>query len=161
MDTLTASIDAFMAPLASILSAFVFFSVPVFDQQVPLVVAFFAIGSLFFTLYLRFINIRGFWLALRLVRGDFKDPSAEGEISHFKALATAISGTVGVGNIGGVAVAISLGGAGAAFWLFVAGFLSMSTKSMKDSSGTKRRAMSSKIKSKINAMLFTKNFTLG
>ena len=60
MDTLAASIDAFMAPLASALSAFVFFSVPVFGQQVPLVVAWLAIGALFFTLYLRFINIRGF-----------------------------------------------------------------------------------------------------
>ena len=139
MDTLAASIDAFIAPLASALSAFVFFSVPVFGQQVPLVVAWLAIGALFFTLYLRFINIRGFWLAVRHVRGDFKDPSAEGEISHFRALATAISGTVGVGNIGGVAVAISLGGAGAAFWLFVAGFLSMSTKLIECTLGVKYR----------------------
>ena len=139
MDTLAASIDAFMAPLASALSAFVFFSVPVFGQQVPLVVAWLAIGALFFTLYLRFINIRGFWLAVRHVRGDFKDSSAEGEISHFRALATAISGTVGVGNIGGVAVAISLGGAGAAFWLFVAGFLSMSTKLIECTLGVKYR----------------------
>ena len=139
MDTLAASIDAFMAPLASALSAFVFFSVSVFGQQVPLVVAWLAIGALFFTLYLRFINIRGFWLAFRHVRGDFKDPSADGEISHFRALATAISGTVGVGNIGGVAVAISLGGAGAAFWLFVAGFLSMSTKLIECTLGVKYR----------------------
>ena len=116
MDTLAASIDAFMAPLASTLSSVVFFAVPLFGQDVPLVVLWLAIGALFFTFYLRFINIRGFWLAFRHVRGDFKDPSAEGEISHFRALATAISGTVGVGNIGGVAVAISLGGAGAAFW---------------------------------------------
>lgn len=139
MDTLAASIDAFMAPLASALSAFVFFSVSVFGQQVPLVVAWLAIGALFFTVYLRFINIRGFWLAVRHVRGDFKDPSAEGEISHFRALATAISGTVGVGNIGGVAVAISLGGAGAAFWLLVAGFLSMSTKLIECTLGVKYR----------------------
>ena len=139
MDTLAASIDTFMAPLASALSAFVFFSISVFGQQVPLVVAWLAIGALFFTLYLRFINIRGFWLAVRHVRGDFKDPSAEGEISHFRALATAISGTVGVGNIGGVAVAISLGGAGAAFWLFVAGFLSMSTKLIECTLGVKYR----------------------
>lgn len=139
MDTLAASIDAFMAPLASALSAFVFFAVPVFGQPLPLVVAWLAIGALFFTLYLRFINIRGFWLAVRHVRGDFKDQSAEGEISHFRALATAISGTVGVGNIGGVAVAISLGGAGAAFWLFVAGFLSMSTKLIECTLGVKYR----------------------
>ena len=139
MDTLAASIDAFMAPLASALSSFVFFAVPLFGQDVPLVVLWLAIGALFFTFYLRFINIRGFWLAFRHVRGDFKDPSAEGEISHFRALATAISGTVGVGNIGGVAVAISIGGAGAAFWLFVAGFLSMSTKLIECTLGVKYR----------------------
>ena len=139
MDTLAASIDAFMAPLASALSAFVFFAVPLFGEQVPLVVIWLAVGALFFTVYLRFINVRGLWLAFRHVRGDFKDPSAEGEISHFRALATAISGTVGVGNIGGVAVAISLGGPGAAVWLFVAGFLSMSTKLIECTLGVKYR----------------------
>ena len=139
MDTLASSIDAFMAPLASALSAFVFFAVPLFGEQVPLVVIWLAVGALFFTVYLRFINVRGLWLAFRHVRGDFKDPSAEGEISHFRALATAISGTVGVGNIGGVAVAISLGGPGAAVWLFVAGFLSMSTKLIECTLGVKYR----------------------
>ena len=66
-----------------------------------------------FTLYLGFINIRGFGLALRHVRGHYHNPQANGEISHFQAVATAISGTVGIGNIGGVAVAISVGGRGA------------------------------------------------
>ena len=74
MDTLAASIDAFMAPLASTLSSVVFFAVPLFGQDVPLVVLWLAIGALFFTFYLRFINIRGCWLAFRHVRGDFKDP---------------------------------------------------------------------------------------
>jgi AGCS family alanine or glycine:cation symporter len=60
MDTLAASIDAFMAPLASALSSFVFFAIPLFGQDVPLVVLWLAIGALFFTFYLRFINIRGF-----------------------------------------------------------------------------------------------------
>ena len=61
MDTLAASIDAFMAPLASALSAFVFFAVPLFGEQVPLVVIWLAVGALFFTVYLRFINVRGLW----------------------------------------------------------------------------------------------------
>ena len=86
-----------------------------------------------------FINIRGFGLALRLVRGDYHNPKASGEISHFQAVATAISGTVGMGNIGGVAAAIVIGGPGAAFWLVVAGFLSMSTKLVECTLGVKYR----------------------
>jgi len=85
-------------------------------------------GGVFFTCYLGFINIRGFKHAIRLVKGDFADPKNPGDITQFQALTTAVSGTVGIGNIAGVAVAISVGGPGAVFWLIVAGFLSMSTK---------------------------------
>ena len=98
-----------------------------------------AVAALFFTFYLGFINIRGFGLALRHVRGHFHNPAANGEISHFQAVATAISGTVGIGNIGGVAVAIAIGGPGAAFWLFIAGFLAMSTKLVECTLGVKYR----------------------
>ena len=139
MDALAAAIESFLSPLAAALSKVVFFSVSLFGVSVPLVVAWLAAGALFFTVYLGFVNIRGFWLAVRHVRGDFADPKAKGEISHFRALATAVSGTVGVGNIGGVAIAISIGGAGAAFWLFVAGFLSMSTKAIECTLGVKYR----------------------
>ena len=139
MDALAAAIESFLSPLAAALSKVVFFSVSLFGVDVPLVVAWLAAGALFFTVYLGFVNIRGFWLAVRHVRGDFADPNAKGEISHFRALATAVSGTVGVGNIGGVAIAISIGGAGAAFWLFVAGFLSMSTKAIECTLGVKYR----------------------
>ena len=139
MDALAAAIESFLSPLAAALSKVVFFSISLFGVSVPLVVAWLAAGALFFTVYLGFVNIRGFWLAVRHVRGDFADPKAKGEISHFRALATAVSGTVGVGNIGGVAIAISIGGAGAAFWLFVAGFLSMSTKAIECTLGVKYR----------------------
>jgi AGCS family alanine or glycine:cation symporter len=74
------------------------------------------------------VNLRAFKHAIELVRGDFGEPNSHGEVSHFQALATAVSGTVGIGNIGGVAVAVSVGGAGAVFWLIVAGVLGMSTK---------------------------------
>ena len=83
---------------------------------------------MFFTCYLGFINISGFKHAIRLVKGDFADHKNPGDITQFQALTTAVSGTVGIGNIGGVAVAISVGGPGAVFWLIVAGFFSMSTK---------------------------------
>ena len=74
-----------------------------------------------------------------LVRGDYADPNSHGEVSHFQALATAVSGTVGIGNIGGVAVAVTVGGAGATFWLIVAGFLGMSTKFVECTLGVKYR----------------------
>jgi len=139
MNRLADALEGFLSPIAAALSNFVFFSVTILGVEVSLVVAWLAAGSLFFTVYLGFINVRGFWLAIRHVRGDFAAPNAKGEISHFRALATAISGTVGVGNIGGVAIAISIGGAGAAFWLFVAGFLSMSTKAIECTLGVKYR----------------------
>ena len=112
---------------------------PIAGTDVPLIVMWTAVAGLFFTFYLRLINVRALGLAIRHARGDFADPDARGEISHFKAVATAVSGTVGVGNIGGVAVAISLGGPGAAFWLFIAGLLSMSTKLVECTLGVKYR----------------------
>ena len=132
-------VEAHLGPVAESLSSFVFSTVSVAGTDVPLIVVWTAVASLFFTVYLRLINIRALGLAIRHARGDFSDPDARGEISHFKAVATAVSGTVGVGNIGGVAVAISLGGPGAAFWLFVAGLLSMSTKLVECTLGVKYR----------------------
>jgi AGCS family alanine or glycine:cation symporter len=132
-------VEAVVRPLANALSAVVFFKVDLFDQPFPLIVLWLAVAAAFFTFYMGFINIRGFGLALRHVRGDFDDPKATGEISHFQAVATAISGTVGIGNIGGVAVAIVIGGPGAAFWLILAGFLSMSTKLVECTLGVKYR----------------------
>jgi AGCS family alanine or glycine:cation symporter len=116
-----------------------FFEINFFGQMAPIIVLWLVIAALFFTVYLGFINLRGFGYALRIVKGDYKDPNADGEISHFQAVSTAISGTVGIGNIGGVAVAIGLGGPGAAFWLFLAGFLGMSTKLVECTLGVKYR----------------------
>lgn len=99
-----------------------------FGTGVPFVVAWLLVGGIFLTLRMAFINIRAFWHAIRLTRGDYDDPEDVGEVSHFQALAAALSATVGLGNIGGVAVAIGLGGPGAAFWIFIVGFLGMSTK---------------------------------
>ncbi len=133
------TVEAWVRPLAAGLSAMVFYKVPLFGQPFPLIVLWLAIAAVFFTLYMGFINIRGFWWAVRHTRGDFTDKSARGEISHFQAVATAISGTVGIGNIGGVAVAIVLGGPGAAFWLMLAGVLAMSTKLVECTLGVKYR----------------------
>ena len=109
--------------LSSFVTSVIFFSVPVAGTKVPLIVVWLIAAATFFTIYLGFQNIRGFKHAIDLVRGKYSDPKDAGEVSHFQALATAVSGTVGLGNIAGVAVAISLGGPGATFWMIVAGFL--------------------------------------
>lgn len=136
-----AAINAFTAPVASFIGKVVFFriGIEVFGAGLPLVVLWLVIGAVFFTLYMNFINLRGFKHAIELVRGDYADPNSHGEVSHFQALATAVSGTVGIGNIGGVAVAVTVGGAGATFWLIVAGFLGMSTKFVECTLGVKYR----------------------
>jgi AGCS family alanine or glycine:cation symporter len=96
--------------------------------RVPLLVLWLVLGSLFFTLRLSFVQFRVFRHALSVTRGRYDDPSDEGEVSHFQALTAALSATVGLGNIAGVAIAISIGGPGATFWMIIAGFLGMASK---------------------------------
>ncbi len=133
------TINTLTAPFADWLASIVFFSFPFFGANLPLVVLWLVVGAVFFTFFMSFINIRGFMHAIRLVRGDYADDDSPGEVSHFQALATAVSGTVGIGNIGGVAVAVTIGGAGATFWLIIAGFLGMSTKFVECTLGVKYR----------------------
>ncbi len=133
------SINAATAPIASFIGQVVFFKIPIFGAQLPVVVLWLVVGAVFFTFYMGFINLRGFKHAIQLVRGDYADPNSHGEVSHFQALATAVSGTVGIGNIGGVAVAVTVGGPGATFWLIMAGFLGMSTKFVECTLGVKYR----------------------
>ncbi len=134
-----AAVDAVMSPINAVLYNAVFYEVPFFGTRLKLVVAWLVIGAVFCTFYFGFINFRGFGQALRLVRGDYSDPNDAGEVSHFQALATALSGTVGVGNIGAVPVLIVIGGPGAVFWMIVAGFLGMSTKFVECTLGVKYR----------------------
>jgi AGCS family alanine or glycine:cation symporter len=107
----------------------------------PFIVLWLVIGATFFTIYMGFINLKGIKHAYQLIRGDYDKPGDEGEVSHFQALVTALSGTVGLGNIAGVAVAISLGGAGATFWMIFAGFLGMSSKFVECTLGVKYRRL--------------------
>lgn len=110
------------------LSAFVFMSVPVGGVEVQLIVLWLALAMVFTTVWLGFPQFRGFREAWNVVRGRYHDPSAPGQVSQFAALATALSGTVGLGNIAGVAVALSMGGPGAIFWMLVIGIFAMSLK---------------------------------
>lgn len=107
--------------------------------EIPLVVAWLVIGAIIFTLRMGFINLRGFKHAIEITRGKYDDPNDEGEVSHFQALASALSATVGLGNIAGVAIAVSLGGPGAIFWMVTAGFLGMSSKFVECTLGQKYR----------------------
>jgi AGCS family alanine or glycine:cation symporter len=154
--------DAFM-PFASWWEGFVLKSIPVGEYNISIVLILLICGSTFFTLYFKFPSISQFPLAINTVRGKYdeldhhgvektdlnvvdgdlpdtiKDESKEGEVTHFQALATAVSGTVGLGNIAGVAVAIALGGPGATFWMIVCGLIGMSTKFVECTLGVKYR----------------------
>jgi len=96
--------------------------------SIPMVVLWLLVGAIFFTLRMGFINVRAFRHAIRLTRGVYDNPDETGEVSHFQALASALSATIGLGNIAGVAIAVGRGGPGAIFWLIVAGLLGMSSK---------------------------------
>ena len=109
------------------------------ESRLPLIVFWLIFGAITFTVFMRFVNIRGFKHAIQLVQGKFDDPENPGEVSHFQALTTALSATVGLGNIAGVAIAISIGGPGATFWMIVAGLLGMSSKFTECTLGVKYR----------------------
>ncbi|HQU56297.1 MAG: alanine/glycine:cation symporter family protein [Chitinophagaceae bacterium] len=152
-------------PITDAWSGIVFYTVNLAGIQVPIVLILLVCGALFFTIYFGFVNIRRFGLAIEVVRGKhddiekdvppvddtnvnvvdgdivdtIKDESKHGEVNHFQALATAVSGTVGLGNIAGVAIAIAIGGPGATFWMIVCGLLGMSSKFVECTLGVKYR----------------------
>jgi len=136
-------LNALLMPISTSFKSIVFYNISLFGTPVPLVVFWLIAVALFCTLYFRFVNLSGLPLALRTLRGEFSSPDDPGQITHFQALATAVSGTVGIGNIGGVAIAISTGGAGATFWMIVAGFLGMATKFVECTLGVKYREVHS------------------
>ena len=151
-DGIDQKIDAAFAPISNFFSNLVFFTI----YDIPFVLMLLVFSALFFTIYFAFPNIRYFKLAINTVRGKYddietktkknddiketiKDESQDGEVSHFQALATAVSGTVGNGNIAGVALAIALGGPGATFWMIICGLLGMSTKFVECTLGVQYR----------------------
>jgi len=140
--TIDDRINQVMEPITQAIMKVIFFTVPVGgDMEVPFVLIWLLLGAVVFTVYNRFVNLTAFRHAIDVVRGKFDDPEhkEKGEVSHFQALTAALSGTVGVGNIAGVAVAVSLGGPGATFWMIVAGLLGMSSKFVECTLGTKYR----------------------
>lgn len=123
-------VDQFFGHINNIIGSIFFYDLAGFTDayQVPFLVAWLVVGALFFSIYFRFINFRAFGHAIDIVRGKYDKKDNVGEVSHFEALTTALSATVGLGNIAGVAIAISLGGPGATFWMIVAGLLGMNSK---------------------------------
>ena len=105
----------------------------------PWIVAWLVTAATVFTVYFGFIQFRVIKHSIQLVKGDYSDPNDAGEVSHFQALATALSGTVGLGNIAGVAVAVGIGGPGATFWMILAGLLGMASKFTECTLGVKYR----------------------
>lgn len=150
-------------PISDFFSSVIFFQVPIFGGT-PFVLLLLVFAAMFFTIYFGFVNIRKFGTAVNVVRGKYDeidqhtadpkaavnvvdgdvvrtigDESKDGEVTHFQALATAVSGTVGNGNIAGVALAIALGGPGATFWMIICGLLGMSTKFVECTLGVQYR----------------------
>ncbi|MGJ8724202.1 MAG: alanine/glycine:cation symporter family protein [Roseibacillus sp.] len=140
----SAKMDGLLAPVADFADKVVFFSIPVGGgQSAPVVLILLAFTAIFLTLYFKFINLRAFGLAIRTVKGKYSKKDDPGQITHFQALATALSATVGLGNIAGVAVAIGIGGPGAVFWMVVMGFLGMSSKFTECTLGVRYRKIDS------------------
>ena len=155
-------INDFFVPIVDVIAMFIFWD-PIaamgFDigTSIPIVVVWLVFGALFFTIKMNFINVRAFKHAIDLVRGKYDDPNDEGEVSHFQALATALSATVGLGNIAGVAVAITVGGPGATFWMIVAGLLGMSSKFVECTLGVKYRVVNENGEVSGGPMYYLKN----
>lgn len=139
-------------PVSKFATDVIFFSVgdllrledPVGVLAAPVVLLLLAVTAVFFTFYFQFINLRAFRLALKTVKGKYSRKEDPGQITHFQALTTALSATVGLGNIAGVAVAIGLGGPGAVFWMVVMGFLGMSSKFVECTLGVRYRSIDDK-----------------
>lgn len=144
-------IDAAFGAVVGLMVSVLFVSLPDalmgiwwFMKQMPLVVLVLVGGAVYFTFYFGFINFRAFGHAIQVVRGRYDNPEDPGEVSHFQALSSALSATVGLGNIAGVAIAVSIGGPGAVFWMVVAALFGMTSKFAECSLGQMYRQVDAK-----------------
>lgn len=140
--TIDQQIDRAVQPFADKAIGVMFHAVPVMGQDIPLIIVWLMSIGVFTSFYFGFINFRLFGLSFRLLNGKHQAASREGQISNWQALSTSLSGTVGLGNIAGVAVAVSMGGPGATLWMIVMGFLGMNTKFLECALGVKYRQIS-------------------
>ncbi len=136
-ESLDAKVNAMFKSFTEPFVTFIFAPLP--GTEFPWIVLWLVVAATIFTFYFAFVQLRWFGHAVSLVKGDYSDPNDAGEVSHFQALTTALSGTVGLGNIAGVAVAIGIGGPGATFWMILAGLLGMASKFTECTLGVKYR----------------------
>jgi AGCS family alanine or glycine:cation symporter len=135
-------IDQFFTTYLGWFASTIFYGVKVEDGVTfPLIVGWLLVAAIVFTFYFGFIQFRRIGLAIDIVKGKFTNPNVKepGEVSHFQALTTALSGTVGLGNIAGVGVALAIGGPGATFWMIVCGLFGMASKFTETTLGVKYR----------------------
>ncbi|MBL1241321.1 MAG: alanine:cation symporter family protein [OCS116 cluster bacterium] len=135
--SLDAKVNEVFANITGPFVSFIFAPFP--GTTFPWIVMWLVVAATIFTIYFSFVQFNFFKHAISLVKGDYSDPNDAGEVSHFQALATALSGTVGLGNIAGVAVAVGIGGPGATFWMILAGLMGMATKFVECTLGVKYR----------------------
>ncbi|SDI05204.1 alanine or glycine:cation symporter, AGCS family [Arthrobacter subterraneus] len=133
------AIDAVFEPIATWFAAVVFFPITLGEVSFPAVVAWLILAGIIFTVYFGFIQFRGLKVSYEVIRGRYSAKDDPGEVPHFQALTSALSGTVGLGNIAGVGAAMALGGPGATFWMILAGLLGMCTKFAECTLGVKYR----------------------
>ena len=143
--TFLEQIDSFFGLIVAFMAKTLFYDFDGFPiiEGFPLIVIVLLFGAVYFTFYFNFINVRGFSHAIDIVKGKYDNPDDDGQISHFQALTSALSATIGLGNIAGVAVAVSLGGPGAVFWMIFIAFFSMSAKFVSCTLGQMYRNVSS------------------
>ena len=141
--TIDEKIDSWLGGPADFMEMVVFWKVPI-AGGIPMVLILLVGTALFLTVYFRFINLWAFGVAFRTVRGRYTNPDAPGIITHFQALSAALSATVGLGNIAGVAIAIGIGGPGATLWMILMGICGMTTKFCECTLGVKYRVIDEK-----------------
>ena len=139
----SAAVDGFFKDYTGFFISSIFYSVPVGEASFPLIVGWLLVAAFTFTFYFGFVQFRRVGLSIDIIKGKFTDPNAEddGEVSHFQALTTALSGTVGLGNIAGVGAALAIGGPGATFWMILCGLLGMASKFCECTLGVKYRTI--------------------
>ncbi|WP_264193998.1 alanine:cation symporter family protein [Marinomonas algarum] len=139
----SSTVDGFFSDYTGWFVSLIFKSVPVGEASFPLIVGWLLFAAFIFTLYFGFVQFRQVGLAINIVKGKYTDPNAkeDGEVSHFQALTTALSGTVGLGNIAGVGAALAIGGPGATFWMILCGLLGMASKFCECTLGVKYRTV--------------------
>ena len=148
-------IDQVLEPAANVAESVVFWSMPIGGgKAIPLVLIILGTTALFLTIYFRFINFRALGIAARTITGKYTAKDAPGQITHFQALSAALSATVGLGNIAGVAVAIAIGGPGATFWMILVGLCGMTTKFTECTLGVKYRKVDADGKTRGGAMYY-------